>query len=67
MRSIASRLRRLENLTTPERLSRILVRFEGPGSENFPQPNEDEYDETNPVITVRFVAAKDGRPVESSV
>jgi hypothetical protein len=67
MRSIASRLRRLENITTPERRSRVLVRYEGPGSENLPEPNEEDYYDATTVITVRFVAAKDGRPVESSV
>jgi len=67
MRSTASRLRRLENITTPERRSRVLVRFEGPGSENLPQPRDEEYDHATTLITVQFVEAKDGRPVESSV
>jgi len=57
MRSIASRLSRLEKIAPPARLPRIIVRFEGPGSENLPQPNEDEMDENTRVITVQFVEA----------
>ena len=67
MRNLDSRLRRLEKVMAPARIPSILVRFEGPGSERFPHLNEDEIDENDTVITVRFVAAKDGRPVEQGV
>ena len=60
MRSLASRLRRLEKVITPVRLPRVAVRFEGPGRENLPQSDEGEVDENTTVFTVRFVAAKDG-------
>jgi hypothetical protein len=66
MKLIASRLRRLEKVIAPARLPRIVVRFEGPGSEKFPQRNQRDIDENDSVITVQFVAAKDGRPVASS-
>ena len=66
MRFISTRLRRLEKIAPPARLPGIMVRFEGPGSEKLPLPNEDEIDEDARVITVQFVSAKDGRPVESS-
>ncbi|MCU1338354.1 MAG: hypothetical protein JWO19_3935 [Bryobacterales bacterium] len=41
MRLIASHLRRLEKVMAPARLPQVVVRFEGPGSEKFPKPNED--------------------------
>jgi hypothetical protein len=54
---------KLERRMAPKRPLRIVVRYERPGSEKFPQPTQDEMDE-NPVITLHFVEAKDGRPVE---
>ena len=62
MRTIIGRLRKLEERLAPKVESRVVVRYEGPGSENLPQPAEDEIDENTRVITVRFVEAKDGRP-----
>ena len=64
MRKFSTRIRQLERLLIPKRQRRIVVRCEGPGSENFPQPTPEEMAE-NPVLTIRFVAAKDGRPLES--
>ena len=66
MRLVASRLRRLEKAMAPAGLPRVVVRFEAPGSEKFPKPNEDEIDENTTVITVHSVRAKDGRPVQSN-
>jgi hypothetical protein len=66
MRSIASRLRRLERIAAPARFPALKVRFEGPGSEKLQQPDDGEVDEDTNVMVVRFVAAKDGRPVEST-
>jgi hypothetical protein len=54
---------RLERWLAPKRERRIVVQYEGPGSERFPQPTQQEMEE-NSVITVRFVEAKDGRPVD---
>ena len=66
MRSIASRLRRLEKVAAPVRFPALKVRFEGPGSEKLQQLNEGETDEDTHVMVVRFVAAKYRRPVEPS-
>jgi len=38
-----------------------MLRYEGPGSENMPQPTQEEMAKF-PVLTIRFVAPKDGRP-----
>ncbi len=61
--SFAIRVSKLERRMAPKHPPRIVVRYEGPGSESFSQP-EEEVDENTTVITVRFVDAKDGRPVE---
>ncbi|MBZ5604048.1 MAG: hypothetical protein LAO79_17245, partial [Acidobacteriia bacterium] len=63
MRNLAHRMARLEERIAPKRVRRIVLRYEGPGSEKFPQPTLEEMD-NNPVITMRFVVAKDGRPVD---
>lgn len=47
------------------RQPRFVLRFEGPGSNRLPKPEED-IDEDTTVFVVRFVAARDGRPVESA-
>ena len=64
--SFAKRVSKLERRMAPRQPPRIVVRYEGPGSEPFPQP-EEEVDEHTTVITVRYVDSKDGRPVESPV
>ena len=46
---------RLERQIFPIQLSRIAVRFEGAGSQKFPQPKEEDLDENTRVITVCFV------------
>ena len=65
-RNLSSRVRQLEQRFAPKREHKIVVRFEGPGSERFPQPTVEEMEEF-PVITVCFVEAKDGRPVKSEL
>ena len=62
MRALSSRLRRLEERFTLKVEKRIVVRFEGPESERFAQPREEDIDENARIIVVRFVSAKDGRP-----
>jgi hypothetical protein len=62
--SFARRVLKLERRMAPKHPPRIVVRYEGPGSEEFPQP-DGEVDENTTVIVVRFVEAKDGRPVEN--
>jgi len=42
---------------------RIVVRYEVPGSEPTSQP-EEEIDENTHLIVVRYVSARDGRPVK---
>jgi len=65
-RGLARRLNRVESTLAPRNDLRIVLRFEGPGSEGLPQPTEEEIREANRVLTIRFVAARDGRPVDSS-
>ncbi len=64
--NLARRLAKLEENTIPRRSNRMLVRFEGPGSEGLQQPTGDEITQGLPVLIVRFVAARDGRPLEAS-
>ena len=53
-RTLRTRLARLECRMIPRRPPRIVVRFEGPGSERFRQPTQEEMDECR-VMVVRFV------------
>ena len=62
MKTLGRRLRRLEERFTPQVERRRVVRFEGPGSEGFAQPREEDIDENTRIIVVRFVSARDGRP-----
>ena len=55
------RLNQIERALAPPKERRLILRFEGPGSERFPQPTEEEIGE-NEVMVVQFVAARDGRP-----
>ena len=65
MKTLVRRLRKLEKTFTPQGERRRVVRFEGPGSERFAQPREEDIDENARIIVVRFVSAKDGRPALS--
>ena len=58
----SKRVARLERWLAPKRRPRVLYRFEGPGSERFPEPTQGEIDEGWPLLTIRFVGAKNGRP-----
>ncbi len=60
--NLAKRVMKLEKSAAPARGKRFAVRFEGPGSEGFPQPTEEEIEECVKVFTVLFVEAVDGRP-----
>lgn len=62
-RNLSNSVRQLERRFAPKREHRIVVRFEGPGSERFPRPTPEGIKEF-PVITVCFVEAKDGRSVD---
>jgi hypothetical protein len=56
------RVSRLEQWLAPARKWRIVLRYEGPGSERFPQPTREELEQARHVVTLVFVPAKDGRP-----
>jgi hypothetical protein len=60
---LARRISKLEKTVTLMRENRLVLRFEGAGSERMPQPTKDEIADGLEILTVRFVAAKDGRPV----
>jgi hypothetical protein len=62
--NIVRRLNRVERTLAPRKYLRVVLKFEGPGSERFPRPTEAEMADSQ-VIVVRFVAARDGRPAES--
>ena len=59
---LARRVAKLEKTEALTRDNRVVLRFEGPGSERFPQPTQGEIDAGIEIFTIRFVAAKDGRP-----
>jgi len=63
MRTFTRRVCRLEQILAPKRQHRIVVRYEGFASGKFPEPTPEEM-EGNSVLTIRLVAAKDGRPVD---
>jgi len=59
---LVKRISKLEKAITPRRDNRLLLRFTGPGSDQMPQPTQDDIDSGVEILTVRFVAAKDGQP-----
>lgn len=61
---LTRRIARLEKIAAPMRENRILLRFEGPGSESLAQPTKEDIDSAAQVMTIRFVAATEGRPAE---
>jgi hypothetical protein len=61
MRTLGKRLRKLEERFASQVENRIVVRFEGPGSEGLPQPRAEDIDENMRILVVRFVSAQDGR------
>ena len=60
--NLARRIGKLEGSVVMARDNRLVLRFEGPGSERMPQPTKEEIADGLEIFTVRFVAAKDGRP-----
>ena len=61
--NLMRRLNQVERILAPPQRLRFIVKFEGPGSEHFPQPTEEEIKE-NKVYVVRFLAARDGPHTE---
>jgi len=62
MTNFNRRLAKLEHRMGPKGPTRIAVRFENAGDKLSTQPDEDI--ENARVIVVRFVEARDGRPLE---
>ena len=60
--NLVKRLAKLEKTFAPARVYRVVTRVTGPGSEKYPQPTQEEIDRASGVVTIRLVAAKDGRP-----
>ncbi len=52
---LTKRIARLEAVARPQRQPRVVIRYEWPGSEDFLQPSEEELDENDQVVVVRFV------------
>ena len=59
--NLLRRLNQVEQTLVPPKDHRLVLRFEGPGSERCPQPTEEEM-AGHEVLVIQFVAAKDGRP-----
>ncbi|HUA85864.1 MAG TPA: hypothetical protein VMB85_18520 [Bryobacteraceae bacterium] len=62
--NFTKRIAKLELLMVPKRQPRIVLRYEGPGSERFPQPAQEALGEARLVLAVQFVPGQDGRPME---
>jgi len=58
--NLRKRIAKLETTVVAKRDNRLILRFEGPGSEHMPQP--EATDDEAQVFTIRFVEARDGRP-----
>lgn len=61
--NFTKRVAKLEQLLVPKRRPRIVIRYAGPGTEHFLQPTAEDIADSMGVITLRFVEARDGRPV----
>ena len=60
--NLVRRIAKLEKTEVLTRDNRVVLRFEGPGCEGLPQPTQEDIERHTEILTVRFVAAKDGRP-----
>jgi len=59
---LVRRISKLEEANAPVRENRLVLRFTGPGSDRLPQPTRHDMDSGVEILTVCFVAAKDGQP-----
>jgi hypothetical protein len=59
--NLSRRLAKLESAGVLQRDLRAVIRFEGPGSETFDVPTDEEIAGASHVITVCFVQARDGK------
>jgi len=53
--NLARRIAKLERIKTDRQLPRVVLQFEGPGSEDFAQPTEDELDGNFEIVTICLV------------
>jgi hypothetical protein len=53
--NLARRVAKLERIKTDNELPRIVLRFEGPGSENMAQPTQNELDGNTEIVTICLV------------
>jgi len=53
--NLARRIAKLEKITTDKQLPRLVLRFEGPGSEAMVQPTADELDGNVEIVTICLV------------
>jgi hypothetical protein len=60
--NFTKRVAKLEQLMVPKRQARVVLRYEGPGSERFLRSTQKEMD-GNRVVVLRFVEARNGRAV----
>jgi hypothetical protein len=63
--NLARRVGKLEEAVAPNRRKRWAVAFEGPGTEGYPQPTEEELEHTTRIWVVRIVATIEDRQLES--
>jgi len=52
---LARRIAKLERIKTDKQPSRVVLRFEGPGSEDMLQPREDELEGNTDIVTICLV------------
>jgi hypothetical protein len=65
MRSLARRLRKLEETVAPKRSKLWVVAYEGPSTEGYPQPTAEEFEQASRIWVVRIVATREDRQLES--
>jgi hypothetical protein len=53
--NLVRRIAKLEKIKTDKQLPRIVLRFEGPGSEAIAQPKEDEREGNCEIVTICLV------------
>jgi hypothetical protein len=65
-RGLLRRLGQVESALVPRKQYRIVMRYEGPGSERFTEPTEAEIRVATQILNIKFVSARDGRPESGS-
>ena len=53
--NLANRIAKLEKIKTDKQIPRVVLRFEGPGSEDLVQPKQEELEWNTEVVTIRLV------------